>query len=357
MIFITVGTWHLGFDRLIKSIDGLINNKIIQEDVVIQIGNGEYYPSTLNVVRFCTPAEFDGYIQQARVIITHAGVGSMMTGILNKKPVIVLPRKSSFNEVSDDHQFDTASQFEKEGLVLVAYGEDDIESKLQEAKNFIPDQKSSGLVLIQKEIHHFIKNVEVSKDKRPLPEIFWPYYILERGDDELKSDLKLIIEQFHGEFDIVVFIPNAGTYLHQLFVEVFSNKYITQFITVRRKVSTSKNHIFKDLVFKHRNLSNFMRHVEVFLRLIKGVIKLKRNRVVSFDGLDVHDKRVLVIDDSVDSGSTMKIVKKAIKDSGAESVMFSCISNHLTPKSVFVDFSVYEYALLRTKNSKDYESR
>ena len=44
MIFVTVGTHEQGFDRLIKEIDRLKEQNVIEEDVIIQKGYTEYEP-------------------------------------------------------------------------------------------------------------------------------------------------------------------------------------------------------------------------------------------------------------------------------------------------------------------------
>jgi len=73
-------------------------------------------------------------------------------------------------------------------------------------------------------------------------------------------------------------------------------------------------------------------------------------------GFNVGGKKVLIIDDSVDTGTTLSMVKSALLKKGAESVSTACVSNHLLPDKVGVDYSVYTYALLRTRNSRDYNA-
>lgn len=44
MIFVTVGTHEQPFNRLVEYMDRLKENKIIEEDVIIQIGYSTYEP-------------------------------------------------------------------------------------------------------------------------------------------------------------------------------------------------------------------------------------------------------------------------------------------------------------------------
>lgn len=187
---------------------------------------------------------------------------------------------------------------------------------------------------------------------------FWPYRILTRDTHGLTMDMQKIMRYFEKKemtFDTVVFIPNAGIYLSNIFIGLFGDSYDIEFITVRRASSSAKDHPIKDFVFRRKWASNFMRHVEVFLRLLKRKLKLthKRDSQQSID-FDVKGKNILVIDDSADTGMTLKIVKFKLLENGAETVSTACISNHLVPDEVELDFSVYRYALLRTQNSRDY---
>lgn len=186
----------------------------------------------------------------------------------------------------------------------------------------------------------------------------WPYRILTRNDDEIKADLKQIIGHFSRKgivFDTIVFVPNAGIYLSELFIELFGERYDINFITVRRSSTVAKSNFIKELIFSKKWLSDFMRHLEVLLRLAKYKFGIKQKMTAKLEiDFDVRDKRVLVIDDSVDTGTTLKMVKSALMEKRVRSVITACISNHLMPDKVDIDYSVYRYALLRTKNSRDY---
>ena len=186
----------------------------------------------------------------------------------------------------------------------------------------------------------------------------WPYRILKRDDDDIKNDLGDIMEHFAAKderFDTVVFVPKAGIYLSRLFAEIYNGSAKVNFVTVRRASTVSKEGFLKKIVFRKKCLSDVMRHFEVLLRLVSYKLGIKQKMVIRPEfNFEVTDKKVLVIDDSVDTGTTMRIVKSTLLEKGAQSVATACISNHLMPEKVSVDYSVYRYALLRTKNSRDY---
>ncbi|MCK4814258.1 phosphoribosyltransferase [bacterium] len=186
----------------------------------------------------------------------------------------------------------------------------------------------------------------------------WPYRILKRNDDDIKNDLSNIMQHFLERgltFDTIIFVPNAGFYLSKLFREMFDDSFEENFVTVRRVSTVSKSNFAKEYVFKRKWLSNIMRHCEVLLRLVKYKLGISQKMVGKLEiDFNVTNKRILVIDDSVDTGTTLRMVKSVLLENGAQSVVTACISNHLVPDKVDVNYSLYRYRLLRTKNSRDY---
>jgi beta-1,4-N-acetylglucosaminyltransferase len=162
LIFLTVGNWYKGFDRLVEGVDNLIRHGIIQEHVVAQIGYGAYRPTVMRVVDFCSPSDFRTLIAESRLVISHAGVGTIMEAVAQCRPIIVVPRRSALGEVSNDHQLTTARQLEAERKVLVAYEVADIPGKLAEAENFVPVRGDSGKEIIRA-VREFIEKVQAHK--------------------------------------------------------------------------------------------------------------------------------------------------------------------------------------------------
>lgn len=99
MIFVTVGSHTLGFDRLIKHIDAIVPK--LNEPVIMQTGSTKYTP--VNAEFFDFKSSIDTYIEQSSLVICH---GSMIIlEVLNKKkPVIAVPRQGILNEHINDHQ-------------------------------------------------------------------------------------------------------------------------------------------------------------------------------------------------------------------------------------------------------------
>ena len=69
-------------------------------------------------------------VTRARVVVTHAGVGSVLVALGAGKRPVVVPRRGRFGEAVDDHQVDFARRFEQAGLVTLVEDADGLEDAL-----------------------------------------------------------------------------------------------------------------------------------------------------------------------------------------------------------------------------------
>lgn len=109
MILVAVGTQKFPFDRLIRAVDGIAEaNPSLK--FFAQRGTCSYAPRNMEGVQFLTELQFDSYVEKSDLIISHAGVGVISAALRHGKPIIVVPRRASFGEHVDDHQFEIASK-------------------------------------------------------------------------------------------------------------------------------------------------------------------------------------------------------------------------------------------------------
>jgi UDP-N-acetylglucosamine transferase subunit ALG13 len=102
MIFVSVGM-QMPFDRLCGAVDEWAGrNK--RKDVFMQIGETKWSPTHCNFERMISPPEFRQHIEQASLLIMHAGIGSIVTGIECGVPMILMPRLARLKETRNDHQ-------------------------------------------------------------------------------------------------------------------------------------------------------------------------------------------------------------------------------------------------------------
>ncbi|AKH41366.1 UDP-N-acetylglucosamine transferase subunit ALG13 [Altererythrobacter atlanticus] len=110
MIFLTLGT-QLPFDRLLMTLDEAAAQ--IDEEVFGQIGGAGYRPANFAWVDFLSPAEFAERMAAARIVVAHAGIGTILTGLKMEKPLILMPRRAALGEHRNDHQLATVAQLRK----------------------------------------------------------------------------------------------------------------------------------------------------------------------------------------------------------------------------------------------------
>lgn len=135
MIFVAVGTQKFPMNRLLRQIDELIASGDIQEEVFAQTGHSDYQPVHYSRKDFLTKEEFDETVRNCDLLITHSGVGTIISGVTRGKPVIVYPRLSKFGEHVDDHQLEIAQSFSEQNLVLLCAEGESLAKKIAEARN------------------------------------------------------------------------------------------------------------------------------------------------------------------------------------------------------------------------------
>jgi UDP-N-acetylglucosamine transferase subunit ALG13 len=127
MIFATVGTNEAPFDRLVTALGSLG----VDEELVIQCGASAVRPQGARCVEFIPFDELVAHIRAARVVVMHAGVGSIGVALANGKKPVVVPRLRRFGEAVDDHQVAFARRFREQGLVHVVEDPTRLASALQ----------------------------------------------------------------------------------------------------------------------------------------------------------------------------------------------------------------------------------
>jgi UDP-N-acetylglucosamine transferase subunit ALG13 len=114
VIFATCGSSHLAFERMMRSLSVLP-----AEELHVQHGPASPPPSR-SAYRFLPFARMVELIDQADVVVTHAGVGSIMCALRAGHVPIVFPRLQRYGETVDDHQIELAEALASRGTVTVA---------------------------------------------------------------------------------------------------------------------------------------------------------------------------------------------------------------------------------------------
>ncbi len=134
MILITVGTEKFPFNRLMKWIDNLIAQNLIEpekEEIIVQYGTCTIIPNGIKGHSVLKQTDFLSLVNEARLIIAHCGEGTIDLLASIEKPFVLVPRSHSFQEHVDNHQIELAQQLAKQGIP-VAYSSEALASFLAE---------------------------------------------------------------------------------------------------------------------------------------------------------------------------------------------------------------------------------
>lgn len=145
LIFVTVGTSDFQFNRLLRIIDELCDEKILNPDnIFAQIGCSTYKPKNYKYIDTVTNEEHKEYIKRAKFIITHSGTGSIISALRDGKKVIAFPRFKKHNEHVDDHQLELAKAFINKGYILSAINKCELINAIRRIDNFNPNKYISN---------------------------------------------------------------------------------------------------------------------------------------------------------------------------------------------------------------------
>ncbi|MFH0889599.1 MAG: PssE/Cps14G family polysaccharide biosynthesis glycosyltransferase [Candidatus Aenigmatarchaeota archaeon] len=160
MIFVTVGTHQHPFDRLVKEIDKLVGAGVITEKVFMQTGNSDYAPKNCEFEKFVGSDKFERLYAEADTIICHAGAGSIINALKNRKHLIIVPRLKKLNEHNDDHQLDLAKAMELEGKAVCVYDVENLPDAIKTASNSTTPSMSN---VLEKRLGSYLDSLEGEK--------------------------------------------------------------------------------------------------------------------------------------------------------------------------------------------------
>ena len=127
MIFCTIGT-QAPFDRFVKIVDEVAAH--LDEEVIAQVYKSEYTAKHIRTTDFLPPDEFNELFGKARLIVAHAGMGTIISAMRRHKPIIIFPRIAALGEHRNEHQLATAQKMKELGYVYVANNAEELKELL-----------------------------------------------------------------------------------------------------------------------------------------------------------------------------------------------------------------------------------
>lgn len=158
MIFITLGSQKFQFNRLLKAVDDLIENGIIQDEVFAQTGYSDYQPQRYKYSQFLDRNKFEEMEEKAEVMITHGGTGAIIGAVKKGKKVIAVPRLVKYGEHVDNHQMQIIKQFSEMNLIYGVLDCDRLEEALKNIKTHNFNSYKSCTQYYIESIDNYIKN-------------------------------------------------------------------------------------------------------------------------------------------------------------------------------------------------------
>jgi UDP-N-acetylglucosamine transferase subunit ALG13 len=114
VIFVTVGTHHQPFERLLGALGGL------DDELVVQHGPGQP-PAASHAEPFMPFDQMLARFREADTVITHAGVGSIICARREGHVPLVVPRRHDLGEHVDDHQVELTRALAERGSVVAVW--------------------------------------------------------------------------------------------------------------------------------------------------------------------------------------------------------------------------------------------
>jgi UDP-N-acetylglucosamine transferase subunit ALG13 len=129
VIFATVGSHPtFKFDRLLGALEVLPG-----DELVVQHGPGDPPPHAREAAAFMSFEQILEHMRRASVVISHAGVGSILCSLEAGRVPVVMPRQARYGETVDDHQVELARALSPTGRIVLAEAPAELPAKVRDA--------------------------------------------------------------------------------------------------------------------------------------------------------------------------------------------------------------------------------
>lgn len=159
MILVLLGTQNNSFHRLLQEVENNIKNGTINEEVIVQAGYTKYQSHKMRVIDLISKEQLEQFQDEANLIITHGGVGSIITSIKKGKKVIAVPRMHEYGEHVNDHQIDIVKNFNEQGYIIGIEKVEDLGQAIMKSKEFEPKEYKLNNQKMLEIIENFIDKI------------------------------------------------------------------------------------------------------------------------------------------------------------------------------------------------------
>lgn len=128
--FVTVGNALQPFSRLLDAVGAIAGT--LPQPVLVQHGHTPFHNSHCDAVAFMAMTRFEHAMSTSRLVITHAGAGSMIHALQAGRKPVVMPRQQEFGEHIDNHQSELAGAFASIGRIVMVTDPAQLAAAVQE---------------------------------------------------------------------------------------------------------------------------------------------------------------------------------------------------------------------------------
>lgn len=157
MILVILGTQDKPFTRLLEALDAQKKAGAIQDELIVQAGCTKLDTDSMKIFDLLPIDEFDALINDADVIITHAGVGSILSALKKGKKVIACARLAQYGEHTNDHQLQIQEEFARQGYLISCEDFSKIHEIINKLDDFSPNSYISTTENVVNTIRDFIQ--------------------------------------------------------------------------------------------------------------------------------------------------------------------------------------------------------
>ena len=159
MILVTLGTQDKSFVRLLDAIQKQIDLGNINDRVVVQAGCTKYKSNNMEIFDLIPMDDFDALMNECDLLITHGGVGSIISGLKRGKKVIAAARLKKYKEHINDHQLQIIDNFSSNGYLLKLDDFDKLGELIKKSKKFKPKTYESNVEEFRKKMVDCIESM------------------------------------------------------------------------------------------------------------------------------------------------------------------------------------------------------
>ena len=221
MILVVLGTQDKQFPRLLEAVDSCIENGVITDKVVVQAGQTKYESKNMEILDLLPAPEFEKLMDEADIVITHGGAGTILSAIKKGKKVIAAARLAKYKEHHNDHQKQIIGEFADKGYILELKDFHKLDVMIKKAKSFKPKKFVSNTDHMISLIDNYIKEDDHTSWYHKYQSIFW--YLIIFGFSILFYQIGIYYLSFHFNISLPLKIF-CGSLL--LILQYFPCKYL-----------------------------------------------------------------------------------------------------------------------------------